>query len=185
MPAPGTWLDQVHGADVVVVSRPGEHAGAPVDAAVTTAPGCALVVRTADCVPVALLAAAGVGIVHAGWRGLAGGIIEEAVHVLGELGVAAATVRAEIGPCIRAGCYEFAGPELDAVAGRYGDAVRATTMWGTPSLDLVAGARVALGRAGVDAVDVLGGCTACDTRWFSHRARRDTARQGSFVWLEA
>lgn len=169
---------------MVVVTRPGEHAGADADAAVTATPGCELVVRTADCVPVALLADGGVGMVHAGWRGLAGGVVEAAVASLAELGVPAASLRAEVGPCIRAGCYEFDGPGRGEVAARYGAAVLATTLWGTPALDLVAAAEGALAAAGVERVDVVGGCTACDATWFSHRARREVQRQASSVWLE-
>ena len=172
-------MRQVHGIDVVVVERPGQHDGVEADAAVTTTPGCRLVVRTADCVPVALLGDEGVGIVHAGWRGLAGGIVERAVEALGT-----GDLRAEIGPCIRAGCYEFDGDGRDQLADRYGAAVLGTTLWGTPSIDLVAGVRAALAVAGVTEVDVAGGCTACDSTWYSHRARADAGRQASFVWLE-
>jgi YfiH family protein len=180
---PCTWLEQVHGADVVVVREPGAAAGSFADAAVTDRPGCSLVVRTADCAPVALLADGVVGIVHAGWRGLLGGVVEAAVAAMGELG-AVSGVRAVIGPCIRAGCYEFDAPERDLVAGRLGPSVLATTMWGTPALDLAAAACAALGAAGVDDTELAGGCTACDDTWFSHRARREAARQASFVWLE-
>jgi YfiH family protein len=184
VPGPCTWLHQVHGTDVVVVAAPGEHAGFDADAAVTATAGCALAVRTADCVPVALLADGAAGIAHAGWRGLLGGVVEATVAALVTLGVETTAVRAEIGPCIRAGCYEFDGPQRAEVARRYGDAVLATTVWGAPALDLVGGARAALGAAGVGRVDVVGGCTACDTTWYSHRARGDAARQASFVWLE-
>ncbi len=174
----------MHAADVVVVTSPGEHAGAAADAAVTTTAGCPLVVRTADCAPVALLADGGAGIVHAGWRGLLAGVVEAAVAALGGLGVAPSSLRAEVGPCIRAGCYEFDGSGRDDLAARYGSSVLATTVWGTPALDLVAGVRAALAAAGVEHVEVVGGCTACDTTWYSHRARADSARQASFVWLE-
>ena len=174
----------MHGTDVVVVEEPGQHAGVDADAAVTAVAGCTLVVRTADCVPVALLADGGVGIVHAGWRGLVGGVVEAAVDALAGVGVDRASVRAEVGPCIRAGCYEFDGEGRRRLAGRYGDAVLATTSWGSPSVDLVAGVGAALGAAGVHDVTVTGGCTACDTTWYSHRARAESARQGSFVWLE-
>jgi YfiH family protein len=182
VPEPFTSLRQVHGTTVVVVDRPGERDGVEADAAVTRTPGCRLVVRTADCVPVALLAAEAVGIAHAGWRGLLGGIVERAVEALG---VDPASVRAEVGPCIRAGCYEFDGEGRRALAAHYGDAVLGTTLWGTPSVDLVAGVRAALDVAGVTDVHVAGGCTACDTTWYSHRARGDKGRQASFVWLEA
>jgi len=184
VPAPCTWLEQVHGGDVVVVGAPGQHAGHPADAAVTATPGCSLVVRTADCAPVALLADGAAGIVHAGWRGVVAGVVEAAVSALAGLGAEPGRVRAVVGPCIRAGCYEFDAPERELVADRYGPDVLATTVWGTPGLDLVAAVRAALAGAGVGAVDVAGGCTACDRTWFSPRARRETARQGSFVWLE-
>jgi YfiH family protein len=167
---------------VVVVTRPGEHAGAPADAAVTATPGAVLVVRTADCAPVALLAPTAVGIVHAGWRGLVLGVVEAALAALRGLG--AGEVRAVVGPCISAPRYEFGAHDLDVVAARYGDAVRGRTVDGRPALDLAAGVRGALHGAGVDRVSVVGGCTATDAgTWFSHRARGEAGRQGSFVWL--
>jgi hypothetical protein len=182
-PQPWTWLDQQHGAEVVVVTRPGEHAGARADAAVTPTPGAVLVVRTADCAPVALLAPAAVGIVHAGWRGLVLGVVETAVAALRTLG--AGHVRAVIGPCISAARYEFGADDLDVVAARYGEAVRGRTAEGRPALDLAAGVRAALHEAGVDQVSAVRGCTATDgSTWFSHRARQEPGRQGSFVWLD-
>src|SRR5262245_42908994 len=76
-PHPWTWLDQVHGAGVVVVSEPGEYCGSKCDAAVTSVPGAVLAVQTADCAPVLMWAdgpgpSAGpvVAAAHAGWRGL-------------------------------------------------------------------------------------------------------------------
>jgi YfiH family protein len=181
-PRPWTWLDQRHGAEVVVVRRPGEHAGVPADAAVTATPGAVLVVRTADCAPIALLAPEAVGIVHAGWRGLVIGVVEAAVHALLEVG--ASGIRAVIGPCISPVRYAFGPAELDRVATRYGDGVRATTADGRPALDLAAGIDAALRGAGVGEVVVDGRCTAADgSTWFSHRARQEAGRQGSFVWL--
>jgi hypothetical protein len=169
---------------VVVVTEPGEHAGAPADAAVTAAVGAALVVRTADCAPVALLAAEAVGIAHAGWRGLTLGVLEAAVDALGRLG--ATTIRAVVGPCISPDRYEFGPRELDLVAARYGDEVRHRTGGGRPALDLPAAVTVALRRSGVEEIELLGACTASDpSRWFSHRARSDRGRLGSFAWLTA
>ena len=167
---------------MVVVRGAGEHAGTDADAAVTATPGCVLAVRTADCAPVVLVGRRSVGVVHAGWRGLMAGVIEQAVAALHDLGDA--PDRALLGPCIRVGCYEFAGPELDDVAARYGDEVRGTTTWGTPAMDLPAAVQAALGAAGVTAVEDPSGCTACDTRWYSHRARGDTGRFATTAWLE-
>jgi YfiH family protein len=167
---------------VVTVTRPGDHAGAPADAAVTATPGCVLAVRTADCAPVVLLGRDAVGIVHAGWKGLVDGVVARAVEALEALGDP--PVVAHLGPCIRAGCYEFDGPERELLADRFGDVVRATTTWGTPALDLAAGVHAALDRAGVGEVHDTAGCTACDRRWFSHRARGEVERFATTVWLE-
>jgi YfiH family protein len=166
----------------VVVTAPGEHAGAEADAAVTATPGCVLAVRTADCAPIVLLGERAVGVVHAGWRGLMAGVVEATVAALGDLGDPPTT--AHLGPCIRVGCYEFDGPERTEVAERYGAAVAGMTAWGTPALDLAGAAAVALERAGVAEVHDTSGCTACDTRWYSHRARGETGRLATTAWLE-
>jgi polyphenol oxidase len=183
--APGewTWLRQVHGADVVVVDAPGAGAGAPADAAVTAVPGTVLAVHTADCAPVLLVAEADgvVGAAHAGWRGIVGGVLERTVEAMGRLGAGRAT--AHVGPHIRARCYEFGPADLDLVAARYGDGVRAETGWGTPALDVTTAIREALDPLDVEVVD-HGGCTACEpTRLWSHRARGDTARAAATVTL--
>ena len=100
-------------------------------------------------------------------------------------GLGEAPTSAVIGPCIRPGCYEFAGPELDEVAARYGDGVRSVTGWGTRALDLPGTVRAALAAVGIDAVVDAAGCTACDLRWFSHRARGEVERFATLAWLEA
>ena len=169
-----TWLRQVHGATVVTVTEPGEHAGADADAAVTRLPLAKLAVRTADCVPVVLLADGAIGVVHAGWRGLAAGVVQRAVAVMGEVHTA------HVGPHIRAGCYEFGAHDLDEVAAALGDHVRASTTWGAPALDLSAGVRAALGD--VPVVDT-GACTACTDLYPSWRARQDTARFATIAWI--
>jgi hypothetical protein len=184
VPTPVTWLRQVHGARVVTVTAPGEHSGAEADAAVTATPGCALGVRTADCAPIFLRAAddVAVAVIHAGWRGLVAGVVEAAVDALREIG--GSPRAAVIGPCIQPGCYEFGADDLDAVAARLGDDVRATTMWGTPALDLPGAATIALRRAGVDDAGAVGVCTACSRQHFSHRARGDRERMATLAWLE-
>lgn len=178
-----SWLHQVHGAMVVTVGRPGDQAGAEADAAVTGATDTLLAVHTADCAPVALVADEGlVAAVHAGWRGLAAGVVERAVERLRATGATA--VRAVLGPSIHPSCYEFGADELDRVVARCGEAARGVTAAGRPALDLPAAVRAALDRAGVDLVGGRAPCTACDPRFFSHRARGDTGRQALVVWLE-
>lgn len=180
---PWTWLTQVHGADVVTVTAPGEHAGAAADAAVTAVPGAALAVTTADCVPVVLLADGAVGVAHAGWKGLLAGVVGNAAEAMAALGHP--PTRAVIGPCIRPERYEFGAADLDAVAARWGDAVRGTTTSGRPALDVVAGVRRALAEVGVSDVTDQGTCTAADPdRFWSYRARGEAGRIATVAWLE-
>jgi YfiH family protein len=152
---------QVHGARVVVDAQRIEEA----DGQVTTALGVAAIVLTADCLPVALAGPGAVGMVHAGWRGLASGVLEAGVAVTGAL---VAAIGPGIGPC----CYEV------------GDDVRAVFRTSARTLDLKAIARERLRAAGVAEVQDCGLCTACDVeRFFSHRRDRGvTGRQAGLVW---
>jgi YfiH family protein len=181
-PRPWTWLEQTHGADVVVVTRPGEHAGARADAAVTAEPRCTLVVRTADCAPVLLEADGAVGVAHAGWRGLVLGVLGSAVGALRALG--ADGLQARLGPCIHPCCYEFDGSGRDELAAQIGAEALATTTWGTPAVDLPGAVEAALRGLGVPLVGRSPGCTACGTGWFSHRARQEAERLATATWLE-
>ena len=178
--APWTWLRQVHGADVAVVTHPGEHAGLEADAAVTAVAGAVLAVQVADCAPVALVSDAAVGVVHAGWRGLVAGVVPAAVAAMRALG--AGPITATVGPCIRVECYEFGAADLDRVAAVLGDAVRGHTSWRTPALDVPAAVRASLAAVGVEEVVDLGPCTACSLHHWSHRSRRDHERQAVVAW---
>lgn len=184
---PWTWLRQVHGARVVDVAAPGEAAGAEADAAVTTHPGVVLCILTADCAPIAFTSAEGVrGVAHAGWKGLAEGVIVATVEAMRAKGATA--IEAALGPCIQPSCYEFSPGDLDVVASRLGEHVRSSTAEGRPALDLPAAVRGALADAEVALVEDASSCTACDLtgdglpRWFSHRARREEERQALVQW---
>jgi hypothetical protein len=182
-PAPWTWLRQVHGSGVVVVTEPGEHAGTEADAAVTAVPGCTLVVRTADCVPMVLQGEWSVAVLHLGWRSLLGGLVgatSDAVAALGD-----APRLAHLGPHIHPGCYEFGEPELTALSDRFGPSVRSRTLGGRPALDLRAVVAAACAERGVVLAPARTTCTACDPQWFSHRARGDAGRMATAAWLEA
>jgi copper oxidase (laccase) domain-containing protein len=177
----------VHGARVVDVTAPGEHAGAEADAAVTLHEGVVLCILTADCAPISFTSAEGVsGVAHAGWKGLADGVIAATADALRARG--ATDIEAALGPCIHPSCYEFSPADLDVVATRLGDHVRSTTADGRPALDLPGAVRHALGDAGVRLVEDASACTACDLdddgrpRWCSHRARAEDARQALVQW---
>jgi hypothetical protein len=181
--APWTWLRQVHGDTVVTVTKPGDGAGTKADASVTADAGCVLAVLTADCAPVALVSPEGVAAaVHAGWRGLLAGVLERAVDAARDHG--ATELRAVLGPCIRAECYEFGVDDLGAVAARLGDGVRALTAQGQPALDVPAAVAAALKQAGVTELTDVGVCTACSEDYFSWRARGELGRQAMVVWRD-
>jgi YfiH family protein len=196
------WVDQVHGSTVIVVgerSRPSSFgptaAGAPAhavaavasgtgDALVSMVPSVALTVLTADCAPIALGSAEGVfAAVHAGWRGLAEGVVEAAVTTMRSLG--AGEVAGALGPCIHAECYPFGADDLDGVAAVLGDRVRGRAGDGRPALDLPAAVATALQASGVARVPGVDACTSCAGGYFSHRARADPGRQAMVVWSAA
>lgn len=179
---PVSWLRQVHGRRVVVVDGPGPVEGEEGDALVSAAPGVAMAVFTADCAPVALDSPEGVvAAVHAGWAGLAAGVVAGAVAAMRDLG--ATRIDGALGPCIHAECYRFADADLAALTGTFGPAVRATTNAGAPALDLPAAVRAALVAAGANLVADEDACTACSTdHYWSHRARKDVERQAMVVW---
>ena len=120
------------------------------------------------------------GAVHAGWRGLRGGVVEAAVDSLRRRG--ATDVVASLGPCIHAECYEFGPVELESVAATYGETVRGRTASGAPALDLPAAVAAAVSRAGARMAAGVDECTSCAGGWFSHRARGDGGRQALVVW---
>jgi polyphenol oxidase len=171
---------QVHGAHVRALSaRPDPHEEpAPADGQATSVPGVAPIVLVADCLPIALAARGAVAIVHAGWRGLAGGVMAEGVRAIHALGGSGPMVAA-IGPGAGGCCYEV-GDEVRAMFAAHGDAVR-----NGRNLDLKAIARRELQAAGVAAVHDVGICTLCAEPGLFYSHRRDggvTGRQAGVAW---
>ena len=181
-----TWLEQVHGADVALITEPGGCAGAAADAAVTAVPGAVLALHTADCAPVVVAGGGALGVAHAGWRGIVAGVIGQVVDGVRRASDAgtATDLRAVIGPVIRPSSYEFGTDDLAAVAAVAGRDVSGVTAWGTPALDLCAAVLGALDAAGVSDVEDLGLDTAAGG-FFSHRARGDQGRQATAARLES
>ena len=91
-------------------------------------------------------------------------------------------IQAVLGPCIHAECYEFGDDDLDTVAAALGAGVRGRTTDGKPALDVPAGVKASLRRAGVTDVEDVDVCTACSDEYFSWRARQDRGRQALVVW---
>jgi hypothetical protein len=169
---------QVHGTRVVVATEPIDIACPQdqlprADGQATALGGLAPMVLAADCLPVALAASGAVAMVHAGWRGLAAGVLEQGVQRIIELADATA-IEAVIGPGAGACCYEV-GPEVREALGQEGSG---------STVDLAAVARERLRAAGVKEVQVLDVCTICDERFFSHRREGERAgRQAGVAWL--
>lgn len=174
-------VEQVHGGEVVVVERaPGPLTPAGrADALVTTTPGIVLAVRAADCAPVLLAAPGGVAAAHAGWRGVAAGVVLTALDaLLARTGAAADAVRVAIGPHIGPRAFEVGDEVVTAIeaAGAPREAFVRTGPRGRPHVDL-GGALVAqLAARGVTQVERVGGCTTQDPCLWSHR--RDGERGG-------
>jgi len=186
---------QVHGTRVVVLSRGAASPADPgeADAVVSERASLPIGVVTADCLPILVATPAGrVAAIHAGWRGLAAGVIGEALAALAALepeGLAGAA--AVIGPRVGAGCYEVDAPVVEGLSRRFAgalDAALAATRAGHWQLDLASLARVDLARGGLaeDRVAALAGaCTACDAQRF-HSYRRDGPGSGRlFHWVAA
>ncbi|MDX3232095.1 peptidoglycan editing factor PgeF [Streptomyces sp. ME19-01-6] len=184
-PAEVVWMNQVHGRDVAVVDGPwGDREVPAVDAVVTARRGLALAVLTADCTPVLLAdPVAGVaGAAHAGRPGLVAGVVPAVVRAMTELGADPARILARTGPSVCGRCYEVPGAMRAEVAETV-PAAWAETSWGTPSLDVTAGVRAQLARAGVAADDHPHICTLESADHFSYRRERTTGRLASYVWL--
>jgi polyphenol oxidase len=180
------WLEQVHGTDVFAAQRPAVTRAPVADAAWTADRGLACAVLTADCLPVLICDVDGtlVAAVHAGWRGLVGGVLEQTIAVLP---AAPDRLLAWIGPGISGSSYEVGDDVRAAVATRDGttvaDRVLSARGGGKWSFDLAALARTRLRDAGVGATYGGGFCTFRDGRFYSYRRDGITGRMAAMVWL--
>jgi YfiH family protein len=183
LPGEPLWLHQVHGIEVV--SDDGTRGSDPLaDAAVTEIPGSVLAVLTADCLPVLFCNTSGteVAAAHAGWRGLAAGMLEATVAamqsppetLLAWLGPAAGAARYEVGEEVR---QAFVSVDADAAS------AFTPTRPGHYRIDMPAIARQRLAACGV--TQVYGGehCTLADIRFYSHRREQRTGRMASLIWM--
>jgi hypothetical protein len=193
LPAEPRWLRQVHGIAVADLDRPNAEPDRPMlaaqerpgqDAAFARGPGKICAILTADCLPILLAARNGsaVAAVHAGWRGLAAGVI---AATLGSLGLPAGDLIAWLGPCIGAERYEVGDEVRAAVLAQAPEAAAAFTenSSGRFLADLPRIARIQLGGLGLAAVYGANACTLSDRdRYFSHRRDAPTGRQATLIW---
>ena len=186
LPGDPTWLVQVHGRDVVDLDAwrgPDRPRG---DATLTRTPGRVAGVLTADCLPVVFCDRQGtrVAVAHAGWRGLAAGVLEATVaaldrhpgDILAWMGPAIGPASFVVGPEVREAFVDV-DPAADTAFRDHGP--------GKHLADLYALARQRLARAGVASVHGGGWCTMREAdRFFSYRRCRESGRMGTFAWIE-
>lgn len=188
LPAEPEWLRQVHGVNVADLDVPDRVGSAAADAAFTRRRGRVCAILTADCLPVLLAADSGdmAAAAHAGWRGLAAGVIEAAVSAC-------------IGTGSPGGLLAWLGPAISPKHFEVGAEVREALLAGDPGgeaafvpnsrkrfmADLGLLARRRLATAGVERIYGGGECTFDDAdRYFSHRRDGVTGRQATLIWLE-
>ena len=183
LPSEPMWLEQVHGTDIV--SHDGRSDVPRADAAMTRGRGRVCAVMTADCLPVVLADRDGsrVAVAHAGWRGLAQGVIEATVRALH---CPPADLIAWLGPAIGQQAFEVGAEVRDAFVARSAQLAGcfAENERGRFQADLYGLATAVLAEAGVPAVHGGGWCTASDPqRFFSFRRDGTTGRMATLAWL--
>jgi hypothetical protein len=184
LPSEPAWLEQVHG--ICVRDLDSAELVGPADAAVTRQPGRICAILTADCLPVLLAAESGdrVGAAHAGWRGLAAGVIEAAVTALG---TPPRELLAWLGPAIGPRHFEIGAEVRDSLlhGDPAGESAFEPNSRGRFMADIDALARSRLIRLGVERIYGGGECTYTDRdKYFSHRRDGRTGRQATLIWLE-
>lgn len=186
LPGEPRWLKQIHGVRVLpaeaVQGRP------EADASITRMPGTVCAIQVADCLPVLFAARSGsvVAAAHAGWRGLAAGVIENTVAAMEDAGASAGELMAYIGPGIGPRAFEVGDDVRDAYVSRDAGAAAAFEPQGAGKwlADLPALARRALERCGV--TGIYGGtlCTYSDPRrFYSYRRDKVTGRMAALIWM--
>jgi YfiH family protein len=192
LPAEPLWLEQVHGVAVVDADAPlrlGSDGEPVADAAFTTCPGRVLSVLTADCLPVFLSDDRGeiVGLAHAGWRGLASGVLEATLVAMRQARGGARGWLAHLGPAIGPTAFEVGEEVLQTFIGwdpRAASAFVPSAQPGRWWADLFALATRRLTAAGVDHISGGRDCTVSDpVRFYSHRRDRRTGRMASLIWI--
>lgn len=178
---------EFHGVDILDVTTPGAHDGAPADGLVTGIDGVALGIWTGDCAGIAIIAPDGrFAVAHAGWRGLALGMVDAVIGSLGDQ-FRPQDFTAVIGPLIGPCCYEFSRQEAEQVATGVGapvDQIWYRNQAGKPVLNMREAVGSALVSAGFEPASIMFDrrCTGCEPDLFSHRRRGESERQVLVGW---
>ncbi len=194
LPNEPIWLNQVHGTQVIDADCRNDWSDVPsADASVTSTPGKVLAIMTADCLPVLLASSDGkvVGAAHAGWRGLAAGVIEQTVALMRFKLTQQAQTQSDI--------IAYLGPAIGPHAFEVGSEVRDIFMAQNPAsaacfeqlkengkylADIYGLATLRLNALGVEQIEGGDECTLQNPDYFSYRRDQQTGRMGSFIWIE-
>ena len=195
LPNEPIWLNQVHGTQVIDADCRNDWSDVPsADASVTSTPGKVLAIMTADCLPVLLASSDGkvVGAAHAGWRGLAAGVIEQTVALMRSKQTQQAQTQSDI--------IAYLGPAIGPHAFEVGSEVRDIFIAQNPAsatcfeqlkengkylADIYGLATLRLNALGVEQIEGGDECTLQNPDYFSYRRDQQTGRMGSFIWIEA
>ena len=192
------WLNQVHGTQVIDADNANACLDVPsADASVTSTPGRVLAIMTADCLPVLLASSDGkvVGAAHAGWRGLAAGVIEQTVALMrakqsnGEKAQAQtqAEILAYLGPAIGPHAFEVGSEVRDIFMAQNSASAACFEQLqekGKYLADIYGLACLRLNALGIEHIEGGGECTLQNPDYFSYRRDQETGRMGSFIWIE-
>ncbi|MDF3036859.1 MAG: hypothetical protein K0S28_2133 [Paucimonas sp.] len=187
LPSEPTWLTQVHGTTVITASASHLKAAPEADASIAATPGAVCAIMTADCLPVLLADCEGkvVGAAHAGWRGLAAGVLESAVGAMRDVGVGEIT--AWLGPAIGPSQFEVGSDVVQAFtacdASSKAAFVACVGREGKFYADIYQLARRRLAKLGVTKVHGGQWCTVADPRFYSFRRDKVTGRMASLIWM--
>ena len=194
LPNEPIWLNQVHGTQVIDADCRNDWSDVPsADASVTSTPRKVLAIMTADCLPVLLASSDGkvVGAAHAGWRGLAAGVIEQTVALMRSKQTQQAQTQSDI--------IAYLGPAIGPHAFEVGSEVRDIFMAQNPAsaacfeqlkengkylADIYGLATLRLNALGVEQIEGGDECTLQNPDYFSYRRDQQTGRMGSFIWIE-
>jgi YfiH family protein len=194
LPNEPIWLNQVHGTQVIDADIADACLDVPsADASVTSTPGWVLAIMTADCLPVLLASSDGkvVGAAHAGWRGLAAGVIEQTVSLMrakqsnGEK--AQAEILAYLGPAIGPHAFEVGSEVRDIFMAQNPESAACFEQLqekGKYLADIYGLACLRLNALGIEHIEGGGECTLQNSDYFSYRRDQQTGRMGSFIWIE-
>jgi len=170
---PSEWavVDQIHGSSIALATAAGNYGEA--DGIVTGTEMLPIAVSIADCVPVGIVGTESIAVVHAGWRGVAAGVVASALRVMSDAGdrVRGAVIGPHIGPC----CFEVGSEVVDAIGG-----YATTTRTGSLGVDL-AGA-IGDQLSGIDVED-RSECTMHNERFYSYRENSTRERQMAVAWI--